>query len=95
MKYKDNTIRIDVVFILGIVFLFGILGYKLWLISTHNVVEGSDLAAIAKNRTTVTKKIPAHKITITGVNNLHTQSIVQALQFLFKRVPKNRSDTIV
>ena len=60
MKYKDNTIRIDVVFILGIVFLFGILGYKLWLISTHNVVEGSDLAAIAKNRTTVTKRFQQH-----------------------------------
>lgn len=59
MRYKGNTIRINILFILVIVFLFGVIGYKLWLVATHNTVEGSDLAAIAKNRTTVTKKIPA------------------------------------
>ncbi len=61
MKYTNNTIRINVLFIISIVFLFSIFFGKLAYVAMNTHVEGTDLALLAKNRSIATKTIRAER----------------------------------
>lgn len=69
MKYTNNTIRINVIFIVCIVLLFGIFFAKLAYISLNDVVEGTDIAELAKNRSIATKTLTAKRGNIYDLNN--------------------------
>lgn len=69
MKYTNNTIRINFVFIICIVLLFGIFFAKLAYISLNDVVEGTDIAELAKNRSIATKTLTAKRGNIYALNN--------------------------
>lgn len=67
MKNKNNTVKINNIFLLGIVFLFGLIIIKLVFIAiTHNA-DGIDLKAFAKNRDTVKTALYAERGTIYDV----------------------------
>lgn len=61
MKYTNNTIRINYVFILGVVILFVVFMAKLSYIALDDVVEGTDLAELARNRSTGKRVIHAER----------------------------------
>lgn len=61
MKYTNNTIRINFVFIICIVLLFVLFFVKLSYVALNTNVEGTDLAELAKNRTIATKTIKAER----------------------------------
>ncbi len=69
MKYTNNTIRINFLFIICIVLLFGIFFAKLAYISLNDVVEGTDIAELARNRSIATKTLPATRGNIYDLNN--------------------------
>lgn len=76
MKYKGNRIRINIFFILIVVFLFVTAFIKLAYISLNKVVEGTDLATLAKNRSIATKKIVAERGNIfDNAGNLLAQNV--------------------
>lgn len=50
MKYTNNTIRINYLFILGVVILFAIFMIKLSYVALNEKVEGTDLAELASSR---------------------------------------------
>jgi len=64
MKYKYNTIRINLFFVICIVFLFGIFAYKLGVVALNDEVEGTNLKELAENRSTATKVLTANRGTI-------------------------------
>lgn len=61
MKYTDNTIRINLVFIFCIVFLFVIFFVKLSYVGLNDIVEGTDIKELADNRATATKTLYAER----------------------------------
>lgn len=50
MKYTNNTIRINYLFILSVVILFVVFAVKLSYVALNTEVEGVDLAELASNR---------------------------------------------
>lgn len=50
MKYTNNTIRINYLFILGVVILFAVFIAKLSYVALSSEVEGTNLAELARNR---------------------------------------------
>ncbi len=68
MKNKNNTVKINKYFILGIVFLFGIIIIKMVYIAlTHNV-DNTNLKVFATNRDTVKTTLYAKRGTIYDIN---------------------------
>ncbi|MCH5167768.1 MAG: penicillin-binding protein [Erysipelotrichales bacterium] len=61
MKYTNNTIRINLIFIFSIVLLFGLFFVKLAYVALNTEVEGTDLALLAKNRSIATRTIRAER----------------------------------
>lgn len=102
MKYKYNTIRINLFFIICIVFLFGLFAYKLGVIALNDEVEGTNLAELAANRSTATKVLTANRGTIydrTGkevlAQNVNSYTIVAYLsekRTSDERYPKHVQD---
>ena len=64
MKIKGNTIRISVIFIFVIVFLFCLIIWKITLVALNNVVEGVNIRELADSRVIATKKIYSTRGTI-------------------------------
>ena len=64
MKYKYNTIRNNIFFILGIVFLFGIFFAKICYVAFSPTVDGIDLVAFAESKSYATKILTADRGTI-------------------------------
>ena len=61
MKYTNNTIRINLLFIFCIVLLFALFFLKLSYVALNSEVEGTNLAELAKNRSIATRKITAER----------------------------------
>lgn len=61
MKYTNSTIRINIIFILGIVLLFVLFFVKLSYIALNSEVEGTNLAELAKNRSIATRVVTADR----------------------------------
>ena len=61
MKYTDNTIRINFIFIFCIVFLFVIFFVKLSYVGLNDIVEGTNIKELAENRATATKTLYAER----------------------------------
>lgn len=61
MKYTNNTIRINLLFIFCIVFLFVIFFVKLSYVGLNYIVEGTDIKELADNRATATKTLYAER----------------------------------
>ena len=61
MKYIDNTIRINLIFIFCIVFLFVVFFVKLSYVGLNDIVEGTDIKELADNRATATKILHAER----------------------------------
>ena len=64
MKYKYNTIRNNIFFILSIVFLFGIFFVKICYVAFSPTVDGIDLVAFAESKSYTTKILTAERGTI-------------------------------
>lgn len=64
MKYKSNTIRINIIFLICIVLLFCAILGKLGYVSLSTVVEGTNIKKMAANRVTATKTLTASRGTI-------------------------------
>lgn len=76
MKYTNNTIKINFVFIICIVLLFVLFFVKLAYVATNDVVEGSNLKEIAEARSTTTKTLYATRGNIyDNANNLLAQNV--------------------
>ena len=69
MKKKNNTIRINYIGIICIVLLFGVIIFRLILVSSLNKVDGTDIKKFAENRNTTTKTLTASRGSIYSVNN--------------------------
>ena len=61
MKFKDNKVRLNLLFILFVVLFFVVVCFKLSYVALNDVVEGTDLQALESSRTTVTKKVSAER----------------------------------
>ena len=61
MKYTNNTIRINYLFILSVVILFCVFIYKLSYVALNDTVEGVNLAELARNRSTGKRIIQAER----------------------------------
>jgi penicillin-binding protein 2B len=61
MKFKDNKVRLNLLFILFVVLFFVVVCLKLSYVALNDVVEGTDLQALESSRTTVTKKVSAER----------------------------------
>ncbi|HOP65919.1 MAG TPA: penicillin-binding transpeptidase domain-containing protein [Bacilli bacterium] len=68
MKKKNNTVRINKFFILGIVFLFGTIIIKMGYIGITHSVDNTNLKTFAANRDTVKKTLYATRGTIYDTN---------------------------
>ncbi len=69
MKRKNNTVKVNKFFLLGIVFLFGVIMIKTAYIAiTHNI-DNINLKVFAQNRDTVKTTLYAKRGTIYDVNN--------------------------
>lgn len=68
MNYKSNTIRINAVFIICIVLLFGLFIYKLSIVALFDEVEGTNLKNLAASRTTAKKVLKASRGSILDFN---------------------------
>ncbi len=86
MKNKNNTVKINNIFLLGIVFLFGLIIIKMVFIAiTHNV-DGVDLKAFAKNRDTVKTTLYAARGTIYDISgevlaqNVNSYTVIAFLE---------------
>ena len=76
MKYTNNTIKINFVFIISIVLLFVLFFAKLVYVATNEEVEGSDLKKIAEARSTTTKTLTAKRGNIyDNASNLLAQNV--------------------
>lgn len=76
MKYTNNTIRINFIFIFCIVLLFALFFVKLIYVSLSDNVEGTDIAELAENRTTATKTLTAERGNIyDNAGNLLAQNV--------------------
>ena len=64
MKIRGNTIRINILFILAIVFLFGAIIWKIAYVALNVNVEGINLRELADSRVITTKTIYADRGTI-------------------------------
>lgn len=102
MKFKYNTIRINLFFIICIVFLFGLFAYKLGVVALNDEVEGTNLAELAANRSTATKILTANRGNIydrtgkeTLAQNINSYTIVAYLsekRTSDERYPKHVKD---
>ncbi len=61
MKYTNNTIRFNVLFIICVVLLFCAFIVKVAYVALNDNVEGTDIAQLAENRATVTESIEAER----------------------------------
>lgn len=61
MKFKDNKVRLNLLFILFVVLFFVAVCLKLTYVALDSTVEGTDLQALESSRTTVTKKVNAER----------------------------------
>lgn len=61
MKYTNNTIRINYFFILSVVILFCVFIVKLSYVALNDEVEGTNLAELARNRSTGTRVLRAER----------------------------------
>lgn len=76
MKYTNNTIRINFIFIICIVLLFGLFFAKLYYVAMNDTVEGSNLKSIAEARSTTTKTLYAKRGTIyDSASNVLAQNV--------------------
>lgn len=76
MKYTNNTIRINFVFIICIVLLFVLFFGKLYYVGTYDIVEGSNLESIATSRTQTTKTLYAKRGNILdSASNILAQNV--------------------
>lgn len=76
MKYTNNTIKINFVFIICIVLLFALFFAKLAYVATNDNVEGSNLKEIAESRSTTTKTLYATRGNIyDNASNLLAQNV--------------------
>ena len=64
MKIKGNTIRINVIFILGVVLLFCAIIWKIGYVALNDVVEGINVRELADSRIITTKTIHSTRGTI-------------------------------
>ena len=64
MKIKGNTIRINVLFILGVVLLFCAIIWKIGYVALNDVVEGVNVRQLADSRIITTKTIHSTRGTI-------------------------------
>ena len=61
MKYTNNTIRINFLFVICIVLLFCVFFGKLYYVTFNDVVEGTNLQELADSRATATKILKAER----------------------------------
>ncbi len=61
MKYTNNTIRINIFFILGVVLLFGLFFVKLGVVALEDEVEGTNVAKLAESRSVATRTLTAKR----------------------------------
>jgi len=64
MRFKSNTIRINILLIIGVALLFCAFIVKVGYVALSDNVEGTDLELLASTRSTATKKITAKRGTI-------------------------------
>lgn len=64
MKYTNNTIRINILFIFCVVFLFGAFFAKICYVALSPEVDGIDLVAFAESKSFATKTLTAERGTI-------------------------------
>lgn len=101
MRYTNNTIRINVLFIICIVLLFGLFFAKLAYVSLNDIVEGTDIAELAKNRSIATKTLTANRgnildlegdVLAENVNSYTLIAILSPTRTTDERYPKHVVD---
>ncbi len=76
MKYINNTIRINILFVICVVAIFLLFFGKLCYIALNETVEGTNLAELARNRSIATKTIKAERGRIyDNAGNLLAQNV--------------------
>ena len=68
MQKKSVTIKINKYVIIGMLFLFSIMIYRVLSVSINDVVDGTNIRQFASNRNTVERTLPASRGSIYDVN---------------------------
>lgn len=68
MQRKSVTIKINKYVIIGMLFLFSIMIYRVISVSINDVVDGTNIRQFASNRNTVERTLPASRGSIYDVN---------------------------
>ena len=91
-KKKNNTIKINQYFILGIVLLFGLICYRVIYVAMNKKVDGINLTTFANNRNTAKETLHATRGTIYDVNGEILAQNVNSYTVIAYLSPKRTTD---